>query len=353
MSAAAAADAVLPPRAESVVFALHKPRKLTIARLPERKSGSGVAGRRGCFSSWLSELEIEAGLSNRSLFPIGRLDKETRGLLLVTNDGDLAYVLTRQGVCRKRYVARCRVMDASLKAALNNQTQHMGDGEASHADSWSSFAALVRKQLCEDGISLSDQRPNSSRTADPIAVHFSSTDVIDVRIQRRSVPMPQPNAVISRKERRKSAMQSVRYSRENNTLLESSVAYSTQVADGCKSLMATSPDASSQQCGDMPQQVFEHIEVDVAVDVTVGQYRVVRRALAAIGLPVFTLSRSAVGPLELQELGIDESSHMRLGDAAVAQLWQSVGGRSAVDTYKAEDKEAARAGYGDFSAEFD
>jgi len=335
---------------ESIVFALHKPRKLTIARLPERKAGSGVLGRRGCFSTWLTELETEATLPERSLFPIGRLDKETRGLLLVTNDGDLAYVLTRQGVCRKRYMARCRLMDATLKGALDHQNL-IPDDEASHAPSWDAFAALVRKQLCEDGVSLSDQRPHSSRETEPIVVHFSAVSVLDVRIQRRVAPRSQPKVALSREERRKAKTESTHCNCEDSTLDANT--YDPQELDACDSVRAASSGVSGQLADESSTKVFEHIEVDVAVDITVGQYRVVRRALAAVGLPVFALSRSTVGPLDLKDLNIDESHHIRLDEATVAQLWESAGGQAAVDVYKAEDKEAARFGHWDCNGEGD
>ncbi|MFR8873999.1 MAG: pseudouridine synthase [Oscillospiraceae bacterium] len=36
-------------------------------------------------------------LRRRALFPVGRLDKDTEGLLLLTNDGPLAHALWRRG----------------------------------------------------------------------------------------------------------------------------------------------------------------------------------------------------------------------------------------------------------------
>ncbi len=52
------------------------------------------------------------------LFPVGRLDRDTTGLLLMTNDGELAFRLTHPkfGV-KKRYVARVRgsVTDEAVK----------------------------------------------------------------------------------------------------------------------------------------------------------------------------------------------------------------------------------------------
>ena len=63
----------------------------------------GVPGRRGCFVSWIEDLEAECG-GTQKLFSIGRLDKPTTGLLLVTNNGDLDYAVTRRGACTKQYV---------------------------------------------------------------------------------------------------------------------------------------------------------------------------------------------------------------------------------------------------------
>ena len=52
------------------------------------------------------------------LFPVGRLDRDTTGLLLMTNDGELAFRLTHPkfGV-KKRYIARVRgsVTDEAVK----------------------------------------------------------------------------------------------------------------------------------------------------------------------------------------------------------------------------------------------
>ena len=54
-------------------------------------------------------------LRRRGLFPVGRLDKDTEGLLLLTNDGELAHrLLSPKYHVDKRYLAR---VDGELSAA--------------------------------------------------------------------------------------------------------------------------------------------------------------------------------------------------------------------------------------------
>lgn len=49
------------------------------------------------------------------VFPVGRLDKDTTGLLLLTNDGDLAYHLTHpKFIHEKEYLVKVRFQDKSL-----------------------------------------------------------------------------------------------------------------------------------------------------------------------------------------------------------------------------------------------
>lgn len=66
---------------ESVTVMVHKPRGyLTACRDPQ---GRPI----------VLDL-LPASLRNRGLFPVGRLDKDTEGILLLTNDGNLAFRLT-------------------------------------------------------------------------------------------------------------------------------------------------------------------------------------------------------------------------------------------------------------------
>jgi pseudouridine synthase len=67
----------------------------------------------------------------RGLYPVGRLDADSRGLLLLTSDGDLALRVThpRHGIT-KRY--RATVTPHATKAALRHITNgvHLDDGDA-------------------------------------------------------------------------------------------------------------------------------------------------------------------------------------------------------------------------------
>ena len=47
-------------------------------------------------------LDLTAGIKER-LFPVGRLDYKAEGLLIMTNDGELAYSMTRPGAVAKTY----------------------------------------------------------------------------------------------------------------------------------------------------------------------------------------------------------------------------------------------------------
>ena len=54
-------------------------------------------------------LDLITDKSRKDLFPVGRLDKDTEGLLLITNDGDLAHrLLSPKKHVDKVYYARCR-----------------------------------------------------------------------------------------------------------------------------------------------------------------------------------------------------------------------------------------------------
>ena len=57
--------------------------------------------------------------SRKDLFPVGRLDKDTTGLLLITNDGDLAHRLLQPGKhVDKTYIALVdgKILDKHVKA---------------------------------------------------------------------------------------------------------------------------------------------------------------------------------------------------------------------------------------------
>jgi 23S rRNA pseudouridine2605 synthase len=82
------------------------------------------------------------------VFPVGRLDRDTEGLLLLTNDGPLAYRLThaRYGV-EKRYLAEVERLPADAPARLRRGVQ-LEDGPARPARV-RVVAAAGRRQMVE------------------------------------------------------------------------------------------------------------------------------------------------------------------------------------------------------------
>lgn len=98
-------DGRLLARAPAVFWLLHKPKGvLTTRRDPQ--------GRR----TVLDLLPPEA--DGARLFPVGRLDRDTEGLLLLTNDGDVAQALlhpSRGSEREYRVTARGRIVDRDLR----------------------------------------------------------------------------------------------------------------------------------------------------------------------------------------------------------------------------------------------
>ena len=81
----------------------------------------------GCVSATrdaLSETVVELlqGVNTKGLFPVGRLDKDTEGLLLITNDGQLAHRMLspKKHVEKKYYVNLDRPLDPADRKRIEN-----------------------------------------------------------------------------------------------------------------------------------------------------------------------------------------------------------------------------------------
>jgi pseudouridine synthase len=98
-------EPVHPPPTTPRVWMLHKPAGVV-------STASDPQGRRTVI-----DLAQDQGIRQR-VFPVGRLDKDTTGLLLLTNDGDLCYRLTHPSwEIDKEYIAR--VADPLTPAQLD------------------------------------------------------------------------------------------------------------------------------------------------------------------------------------------------------------------------------------------
>ena len=209
------------PQQHPIVIAVHKPLKMIAG---DQRAGmpafNAQTGRRECLSAWLRELE--ALYSVPKLFTIGRLDRKTTGLLLITNCGELSYAVCFPGGCEKVYVA-----DVDGKVASEQLDRLIGGVRLTEG-----LATATRAQLVS------------------------------------SIALP--------------------------------------ILD--------------------PQKHKQRFRSQIRVTVNVGWNRVVRRMLAAVGLPVMGLHRERIGELDLRVLSCAEGQQSLLTPHQVASLWEGAGG---------------------------
>lgn len=75
-------------------------------------------------------MDLLSGALGKDLFPVGRLDKDTEGLLLITNDGELAHnLLSPKKHVAKTYYVECNGMIDADKIKLLEQGVDIGDAE--------------------------------------------------------------------------------------------------------------------------------------------------------------------------------------------------------------------------------
>ena len=256
---------------DSVVIAFNKPCGLEIGAPRRLCTRHGSASS---FSALLHELARSLGVPR--LFGIGRLDKETSGLLLVTNDGTLSSACRTPGLLSKTYVVTSR------------QRRVLSEGECfDHvAQQQEAHAKACCQRLTAAPIVLNDGD-----------VEFSEARCIGVSARQQRIPR---DHLSGRHLQQPSSETGIPSDTRSDALLVCT------------------------------------LEVQVMVTLKIGRYRVVRRAVAAAGLPVNELHRCCIGPLVLLDpdadfqlapaadslqLNIPVGQHAVLSKDAVQQLW--------------------------------
>ncbi|MGN1146801.1 MAG: pseudouridine synthase [Lachnospiraceae bacterium] len=92
-------------------------------------------------------MELLTGVNTKNLFPVGRLDKDTEGLLLLTDDGELAHKL----LSPKKHVDKTYLVH--LKKPLNPEDVKKLEGGVDIGDDVPTLPALV-KELSDTQIEL-------------------------------------------------------------------------------------------------------------------------------------------------------------------------------------------------------
>lgn len=96
---------------------------------------------------------VEGSVGRRGLFPVGRLDKDTTGLLLITNDGAFAHrVISPKGHVEKAYIARLDTPVPAGTDAVFAAGAVLADGQAcapARLETLGENGRLCRLVLCE------------------------------------------------------------------------------------------------------------------------------------------------------------------------------------------------------------
>eukprot|EP00958_Prasinococcus_capsulatus_P029704 scaffold7631_cov376-Prasinococcus_capsulatus_cf.AAC.1 len=243
--------------------------------------------------------QAKAALATGRMRPVGRLDKRTTGLLLATDDGDLAYALNAPGAgCRKAYEAKVRCASAEMPSSDQ-----------------------LSRLTSPPGVILPDGLPARALSVTVVRKWTQS-----YRGGRSRLLVEGQSRKEARRQRRRQAQQQ-KHSRAEH-----------------EDARPDSPVGASHQA----HYCTLRLEIDV------GRYHVVRRLLAAVGLPVDSLSRIAIGTLRLGELPIPRAGWCAqkerfvgqnsarltyammagvgdsclLGSEQVDSLWDSAGGRA-------------------------
>ncbi len=108
---------------QSTIFMFHKPKGVTVTRDDER----GAKTVYDVLPGWVRE---------QGWIPVGRLDKDTRGLLLFVQDGKLMDALSRPGARAKVYEVwvRGRVTETHAAALLKGVQTPLGELRASRVE---------------------------------------------------------------------------------------------------------------------------------------------------------------------------------------------------------------------------
>ena len=243
--------AALSPRAplpSTAIFALWKPRGVEVEQASVPAAGSS---RKTTLNDYLGRLPPSAG---GRFSAVGRLDKETDGLLLLTDDGKLSERLLRPGVVRKVYEATVRLREPGRPSPEQ-----------------------LRRLLA--GVELKDGTARLSR----------------VQVVREwQLPPPAAIRTAGARNAKRRASNVARERAARGCALPAEPA-SGEPASGADACAAEGGGAAVPPSPALPGERAFVLRLSIAI----GRNRVVRRLLAAAGLPVFGLRRVAFGPLAL------------------------------------------------------
>ncbi len=94
------------------------------------KPGGIVSATTDNFSQTV--IDLFAGENRKGLFPVGRLDKDTEGLLIITDDGNLGHFLTSpKNLVPKEYYAHIKAPLSAADIELIGKGLDIGNGEKS------------------------------------------------------------------------------------------------------------------------------------------------------------------------------------------------------------------------------